>query len=126
MRKVIFLTIVSFVLVSAAIAMDTNSDCISTTLIKTEQEPSTNSDDFYRGHRTGTAPIVCSIGIDDLIISGTDVSEIVLFEIYDDSGFCLANFSNKEDFLNYIFTIRGTVEIKFHTEIYVLSGWIEL
>ena len=125
MKKITFLVIVLLMFFSAVTSTAANEECISTTLTQSEQTPEFVEEPTQL-HRSVSATIVCTIGFDDLIISGTDVSEIVLFEIYDDSGFCLANFSNKEDFLNYIFTIRGTVEIKFHIGNYVLSGWIEL
>lgn len=125
MKKIIFLAIVLFTLISADVTKAENEECISTTLTQTEQTPE-YVDEPTQPHRTGTPPIVCIISTEDLIIIGTDTSDITLYEIYDEDGFCLASASNKADFLACIFTIRGTLQIKFHSEHYILSGWIIL
>lgn len=128
MKKVTILVIALFALLPVASLMASEDECITTILnvSEVETEDPIFVTDTPTGNRSGSAPILCTMRRDNIVISGTDLSEILTFEIYDESGFCLANFSNKEDFLAYIFTLNGNVEVKFHTERFVLSGSVTL
>lgn len=128
MKQIPFLIVAILMHFSAISTMAITDDSIivELTLNLTEQDPLVSIDDPKELHRTGPRIVFCTMGHDDIYLSNIDVAEILSFEIYNDNGDCLAIFSDKESFLNYLFTTRGYFEIRLLSAQYTLSGWIEI
>lgn len=99
------------------------------TNIPIEEEPEEIPD--YPGknhHRLPARPINCTISTETGVsIPGVSTSEILSFEIYDESGeLCLASFNDEMEFVSFLFSLEGEYVIRFVTENKSYTGYISL
>lgn len=73
--------------------------------------------------RMPAAPVMCVISETGISIESADSSEIILYEVYDEDGTCLASYPSERDFITYLFQTDKNVELRFHTDNIVYSGW---
>ena len=78
------------------------------------------------GDRANRRPLSGEIGASGVNIPGVDNSEIISFEIYTPSGFCMGIYSDEMDFIEALFSLSGEYEIRFVTDYAVFAGGIEI
>lgn len=95
--------------------------------LKETPEENPPKDNFNR-HRLPGRPIMCSIDSETGVsIPGVDSSEIISFEIYDESGeLCFATFNNEQDFVSFLFSLEGNYVIRFVTDEKQYKGYVSL
>jgi len=77
------------------------------------------------GHRAPARPFNCIISPIGIDIPSIDKNDIISFEVYDQNGICIACFIDEQDFLSFLFSTSGAVEIIFRTDGYLLRGFID-
>lgn len=77
-------------------------------------------------HRTPPRPLICTISTNGINIQSVNTEEIIAYDIYDTEGGCIATFTNEQDFISFIYSLEGTVEIRVHTDGYVFHGYVQL
>ena len=93
---------------------------------------SNNSDDPElpnpNRHRMPGKQIMCTIDSEKgVYIEGVPTSEIMSFDIYDESGeLCFASYNNEEEFVGFLFSLEGEYVILFVTTDKTYSGFISL
>ena len=105
-------------LISEAYAV--NDGIYHLTMVKIDTRGNKNPDNRH-GQRSKERPITGEITTSGVNISGIEISDIISFEIYDQSGTCLGIYSDEMDFVNALFSLSGEFEIVFVTndDIYV-------
>lgn len=80
-----------------------------------------------KGNRTPAYPITVFISVADGVqIPHVDKNEILSYSIYDEEETCLATFTNEADFVDFVFSTTGEVEIRIELADYYLCGWLQL
>lgn len=78
-------------------------------------------------NRVNFSSIDCGIGQDDGIEIHGLTNEILVYEIWDADGtVCLAYFTDEESFIESLFSMTGSFQLKFYFEDYILYGEISL
>lgn len=79
-------------------------------------------------HRMPGKQIMCTIDSENgVYIEEIPTSEIISFDIYDESGeLCFASFNNEEEFVGFLFSLEGEYVIRFVTIDKTYSGFISL
>lgn len=103
-----------------------DSNTYELTLTEEPEEPDYPINLPPNKHRMPPKPIYCTITSDGIIISSTNADDIGTYEVFDIDGVCVAIFENEQDFISYIFSTSGTIEIRFHLDEYVLHGYLSL
>ncbi|MDE6081024.1 MAG: hypothetical protein K2F70_01975 [Muribaculaceae bacterium] len=90
-----------------------------------EKEPPITEDNR---HRMPGKQIMCTIDSEKgVYIEGVPTSEILSFDIYDESGeLCFASYNNEEEFVGFLFSLEGEYVIRFVTSDKTYSGFISL
>lgn len=83
-------------------------------------------DDTPRGNRTPSHPIECIINNESIYIPSLNISDIILFEIYDTNKNRIGSFSEADEFIAFLFSYHGDVEIQIYTVEYILCGHLSL
>jgi len=79
------------------------------------------------GHRAPARPIFGTISQDTGInIPNIELEEIVSYEIYDENQNCIASFPDETDFITYLFSCSGEIEIRLNLTDYSLVGFLIL
>lgn len=79
------------------------------------------------GYRSPSRPITINISrTDGVQIPHVDKNEILSYSIYDEEETCLATFTNEADFVDFVFSTTGEVEIRIELADYYLCGWLQL
>lgn len=83
----------------------------------------TQNDD--EGRRIPLRPIPMYLNPDTgIYCDGIDISHIILYEVYDESGNLIASFSDEYEFIEFIFSYSMPVEIRITTDKYTYIGYI--
>ncbi len=107
-------------------ASATDDTTYELTLTEAWDDPDYPIDPPPHKHRMPPKPIYCTITSDNIIISSTNADDIGTYEVFDIDGVCVAIFENEQDFISYIFSTSGTIEIRFHLDEYILQGYLSL
>lgn len=83
-------------------------------------------DDGASRHRSQPVMITCIITPEEITVSGLSSDDINLFEVYNLDGKCIGSFTNKSDFLQFVFQTSDNIEILLYTDDYVLSGILNI
>lgn len=75
------------------------------------------------GHRTPSAPIICTVSETHLTIAGIDNSQFSYFEAYDVDGILIASFFTEAEFISFLLQSDEEIELRIYTDDYVFSGW---
>lgn len=75
------------------------------------------------GRRSLSKPTVCMISEEGIFIAGYETSEIIKYEIYDNSKVLLASFIDQKDFVKFIYTYCGEIIIRLVFENFALVGY---
>lgn len=79
------------------------------------------------GYRCPSRPVSIVITqADGVQIPHVDKNEILSYSIYDEEETCLATFTNEADFVDFVFSTTGEVEIRIELADYYLCGWLQL
>ena len=78
------------------------------------------------GRRSNRRPLSGEISASAVNIPGVDNSDIISFEIYTPSGFCMGIYSDEMDFIEALFSLSGEYEIRFMTDYAVFVGNVEI
>ena len=72
-------------------------------------------------------PVQCTIdAAEGVRFVGMEKPDIVLYEIYDLSGTCVASFGDESSFVDHLFALSGEYEIRLMTADWVYVGHIGL
>lgn len=127
--KVIFkLSIILFFSVLPFFSSALTTDSLSVTLlqVKNSEDPGI-PEPADKGRRTPPRPVECTIArTTGVSIQNVAPEDILLFEIYDESGICVGAFSDAESFTDFFFSRPGAFEVRFHTSQHVFRGYTSL
>lgn len=128
MKKLFILPFIIFILITQGMAATIDSDLNEGNLIVTlSNEDMRDIDDKNKGRRIPPRPIYCVINVENGVnITGMDDSPIIVFEIYDCYGSCIASFNEERDFVETLFNLTGDLEVRFHTDGHLLRGFVTL
>ncbi|MDE5795615.1 MAG: hypothetical protein K2H75_00745 [Muribaculaceae bacterium] len=88
--------------------------------VRSEDEP-------IKHHRLPSRSIEGTISTTEgVIIPGVNSSDLLSYELYDESGVCIAMFSEADDFISFLFSQSGSFEIRFTTKNYIYVGYMVL
>ena len=77
------------------------------------------------GHRAPTQRISARISLSEgMVIPGVDKSEILGYYALDEQGNLLGEFHNNHEFASFVFSLKGTIEIRIELEDYWLCGYL--
>lgn len=100
---------------------------ISIHLVKIQdEEPENEIPSNPVGRRSNRRPLTGEITSSGVSIPGVEISDIISFEIYDQSSICLGIYSDEMDFVNALFSLSGEYEIVLVTENTTLVGIVEV
>lgn len=78
-------------------------------------------------NRTPAYPITIFISVvDGVQIPHVENNEIFSYAVYDEDETCLATFTDEADFVDFVFSTTGEVEIRIELADYYLCGWLQL
>lgn len=80
-------------------------------------------DDGQVRHRTPSRPIICTITPDGVNIPSVNTEDIITYDVFSSGGDCIASFTSEQDFISFLFSIKGTFEIRIHIDGYVFHGY---
>lgn len=83
-------------------------------------------DDDPPKHRSHTRSLICTISSNGVCIPTVLPDDIYLYEVNDSTGRCMASFTSEEDFISFIFSTHGIVEIKFFVDGAIFQGCVSL
>lgn len=79
------------------------------------------------GYRAPSRPITIYISeTEGLQIPQVNKDEIISYSIYNEDEVCVSTFTDETDFVNFVFSWTGTVQVRIEFEDYYLVGWMEL
>lgn len=114
---------VSMIMSLQGLASNENNKAKTVPLKKEKREKTDLPPDSW-SQRKPSAPVICVISENDIIIEDTDTNGITLYEVYDEDGFCVASYSSEVDFIAFIInTNQEDVELRFYTDNFIYSGW---
>lgn len=89
------------------------------------EEPKKGELNNRDGNRIPPRPIICTISETDGIQIDLCNDDIYAYEVWNETAeTCFASYNDETDFVQYIFSIPGTYQIKLITEEYVYTGCI--
>lgn len=59
-------------------------------------------------------------------IPQSDKGGIISYSVYNEDEECISTFTNEADFVDFVFTWTGTVQVRIEFADYYLAGWLEL
>lgn len=118
----ILLTGILSVLLLSGVALAEKSKT-KTVPVKKEKHEETELPPDSWSKRMPSAPVMCVISENGITIDGADTNEITLYEVYDDSGYCLVSYSSERDFISFLYNTDMDVELRLYADGYVYSGW---
>lgn len=78
-------------------------------------------------YRSPIHPILITISqVDGVQVSQVCKNDILSYSIYDEEETCLATFTDEADFVDFVFSTTGEVEIRIELADYYLCGWLQL
>lgn len=100
----------------------------STLTIVLQQESSDNDDEkSEKGHRVPPRPIFCHISQSEGVeIADVNNSDIQSFEVYDENGEFINGFIEESEFVSFIFSYTGNIELRILLRDYDLRGYTSL
>lgn len=100
----------------------------STLTIVLQQESSDNDDEkSEKGHRVPPRPIFCHISQSEGVqIADVNNSDIQSFEVYDENGEYINGFMEESEFVSFIFSYTGNIDLRIQLSDYNLRGCISL
>lgn len=120
---------ISLIILIAMLSFSAFADDDSSTTYTVEVAQSIDPyivDDGPVRHRTPPRPLICTISPNGINIQSVNTEEITAYDIYDTEGGCIASFTTEQDFISFIYSLDGTVEIRIHTDGYVFHGYVQL
>lgn len=84
-------------------------------------------EDVPNRHRMPQKQITAVISMADGVqIPGVDLSEILLYEVYDSEGILIATFSSEDGFIDFIFSNPNSFQIRLITNSWIYTGYMNL
>lgn len=84
-------------------------------------------DPALKGQRSLPSIYLSTLSHDNgIYINGINTEDILLCEIYDSNRNCLGIFQDEETFLEMLFSLTGTFEVRFVLEDFTLTGMITI
>lgn len=108
-------------------ALDLNNTTTYTVKMQKQQHEKLKKGDqtSRNGNRIPSCPIICTISETDGIQIDLCNDDIYAYEVWNETAeTCFASYNDETDFVQYIFSIPGTYQIKLITEEYVYTGYI--
>lgn len=108
-------------------ALDLNNAITYTVKMQKQPQPSSgNKTNANRdGNRIPPRPIICTISETDGIQIDLCNDDIYAYEVWNETAeTCFASYNDETDFVQYLFSVPGTYQIKLITEEYVYTGCI--
>lgn len=125
MTKFIISTFISIISFFSAIRTSAANESEYVFSVIKSSEPERVEDNPNK-NRIPPKPITCIISHNEVNLSLTNTENIELYEVNDLNKQCIAAFSDEKDFIAFIFSIKGQVEIKFYIKEYVLQGYLSI
>ena len=89
------------------------------------EEPKKGELNNRDGNRIPPRPIICTISETDGIQIDLCNDDIYAYEVWNETAeTCFASYNDETDFVQYLFSVPGTYQIKLITEEYVYTGCI--
>lgn len=80
-----------------------------------------------RGYRSPASPVTIYISeAGGVQIPQSDKGGIISYSVYNEDEECISTFTNEADFVDFVFTWTGTVQVRIEFADYYLAGWLEL
>ncbi len=87
--------------------------------------PEVSIDD--EGRRVPTRPLQCTIDPENgVTIPLVDKAEIELYEIYSEDEVCIIATPVEAEFIDTLFSLTGTLEIRISTTEYIYAGYVNI
>lgn len=78
-------------------------------------------------HRVPTRPLQCTIDPENgVTIPLVDKAEIELYEIYSEDEVCIIATPVEAEFIDTLFSLTGTLEIRISTTEYIYAGYVNI
>lgn len=124
MGKYLKVLILLFAFLSTTEYMYADNDTTYIVKVVEESEPCIY-DDMIK-HRMPPRPVLCTISPDGVSLAAIQSERISLFEVCNMDGECIASFYVESDFINYIYSSAGSVEIRLHLDESIYHGYLDL
>ena len=79
------------------------------------------------GYKAPARPVTIYISeAEGVQIPQSDKGGIISYSVYNEDEECISTFTNEADFVDFVFTWTGTVQVRIEFADYYLAGWLEL
>lgn len=128
LKKVLYtlIMIVMFAMAQFVIANSYTSQTVLLTKIKSDPTKPEKIEPDPEGRRIPPKPIICTISQNQGLEIEGDFEEIIAYQVLDSDGeIMVAAFIDEGDFIDYIFSVSDSCQIRLVTENYALIGYID-
>lgn len=128
MKNLLRAVAITLIAITSLVANATNRHYeISLYIQNFDADPFHSKEGCELGNRFASIFGNCGISQDDGIEIHGLTNEILVYEIWDADGtVCLAYFTDEESFIESLFSMTGSFQLKFYFEDYILYGEISL
>lgn len=93
--------------------------------VRLQLEPEYVPEPDDEGHRAPSRLITATITPEGIVLPEQYSQSITLYEVYDENGEPLVEFSSESDFIDYVYASDSDVlEIRLHLDGYILRGFL--